>query len=175
MLVVQLIRSGEPQIFFPRSIKGEMANREAARELRRFPRSNTFGEDPMNVQHEGRHVSAYKLPPYEAAALSNSIQKLTFDEMSDEEAPKYGPCEVSPSLGLQPNRRTKDGNVEMGTVFPLTDAPLSRHNTAMRRSNVNHLVHNWRSPIGKDFRYFCCCGWVLMEEVEIADPPFWYQ
>lgn len=144
-------------IFFPRSIKGEMANREAARELRRFPQSNTSGEYPMNVQREDRHVSAYKLPPYEAAALSHSIQKLTLEEMSDEEAPKYGPCEVLPSLGLQPNRRTKDGDVEMGTVFTLTDATLSRHNTVMRKSNVHHLVHNWRSPI------------------EIGEPPFWYQ
>lgn len=144
-------------IFFPRSIKGEVANREAARELRRFPKSNTFGEDPMNVQRGDLHVPAYKLPPYEAAALSHSIQKLTIEEMSDEEISKFGPCEVSPSLSLQPNRRTKDGDVEMGTVFALTDAALSRHNTVMRKSNVNHLVYNWRSPI------------------EIGESPFWYQ
>lgn len=144
-------------IFFPRSIKGEMAIREAARELRRFPQSNTFGEDPMNVRRGDRHMSTCKLPPYDAAGLSHSIQKLTIEEMSDEEVPKYGPYETSPSLGLQPNRRTKDGNVEMGTVFTLTDASLSRHNTVMRKSNVNHLVYNWRSPI------------------EIGEPPFWYQ
>ncbi|KAG1879793.1 hypothetical protein F4604DRAFT_1620275 [Suillus subluteus] len=134
-------------IFFPRSIKGEIANREAARELRRLPRPNTFGADPMNVQRGDQYVSAYQLPPYEAAALG---QTLTIEEMSDEENPKYGPCEVSPSLCLQPNRRTKDGNVEIGTVFTLTDAALSRHNTVMSKSNVNHLVYNWRSPLGKD-------------------------
>lgn len=144
-------------IFFPRSIKGEMANREAARELRRFPRPNTSGQDPMNVQRRDQHVSAYQLPPYEAAALSHSIQTLTIEEMSDEENLKYAPWEVSPSLSLQPNRRTKDGNVEMGTVSTLTDAALSRHNTIMAKSNVNHLVYNWRSPL------------------EIGEAPLWYR
>jgi hypothetical protein len=113
----------------------------------------------MNVQRGDLHVPAYKLPPYEAAALSHSIQKLTIEEMSDEEISKFGPCEVSPSLSLQPNRRTKDGDVEMGTVFALTDAALSRHNTVRRKSNVNHLVYNWRSPIGKDSCYVCCYRW----------------
>ncbi|KAG2032303.1 hypothetical protein BDR03DRAFT_970418 [Suillus americanus] len=144
-------------IFFPRSIKGEIENREAARELRRLPRSKTFGEDPMNVQRRDQHVSAYQLPPYEAAALGRSIQALTIEEMSDEENSKYGPCEVLPSLSLQPNRRTKDGDVEMGTVFTLTDAALSRHNTVMPKSNVSHLVYNWRSPL------------------EIGEPPLWYR
>lgn len=144
-------------IFFPRSIKGEIENREAARELRRLPRSKTFGEDPMNVQHRDQHVSAYQLPPYEAADLGRSIQALTIEEMSDEENSKYGPCEVLPSLSLQPNRRTKDGDVEMGTVFTLTDAALSRHNTVMPKSNVSHLVYNWRSPL------------------EIGEPPLWYR
>lgn len=144
-------------IFFPRSIKGEIENREAARELRRPPRSKTFGEDPMNVQHRDQHVSAYQLPPYEAADLGRSIQALTIEEMSDEENSKYGPCEVLPSLSLQPNRRTKDGDVEMGTVFTLTDAALSRHNTVMPKSNVSHLVYNWRSPL------------------EIGEPPLWYR
>lgn len=144
-------------IFFPRSIKGEMANREAARERRRFHQSNMFGEYPMTVQRGDQHVSAYQLPPYKAADLSRSIQKLEIEEMEDEDIPKYGPCEVSPSLGLQPNRRTKDGDVELGNVFTLTDAALSRHNTTLRKSNVNHIVHNWRSPL------------------EIAEPPRWYR
>ncbi|KAG2153375.1 hypothetical protein DEU56DRAFT_482340 [Suillus clintonianus] len=144
-------------IFFPRSIKGEMANREAARERRRLPDSNTSGDDLMNEQREGQHVSAYTLPRYEATDPSRSIQKLVIEEMEDDENPKYGLYEVSPSLSLQPNRRTKDGDVELGTVFPHTDAALSRHNTAIRKSNVNHIVHNWRSPL------------------EIGEPPRWYQ
>ncbi|KAG1854865.1 hypothetical protein F4604DRAFT_1685871 [Suillus subluteus] len=110
------------------------------------------GRDTLEWQ--GRF--ALQLPPYEAAALG---QTLTIEEMSDEENPKYGPCEVSPSLCLQPNRRTKDGNVEIGTVFTLTDAALSRH-TVMSKSNVNHLVYNWRSPL---------------EEVEIGESPHWYR
>lgn len=146
-------------IFFPRSIKAEVANMEAARELRRFPQSNTFGKDPMNVQRgdQHEHVSTYKLPPYEAVALGHSIQKLTIEDMSDEENTKYGPYEMSPSLSLQPNRRTKDGHVKMGAAFTLTDAALSRHNTVMRKSNINHLVYNWRSPL------------------EVEEPPLWYR
>ncbi|KAG2109380.1 uncharacterized protein F5147DRAFT_693087 [Suillus discolor] len=144
-------------IFFPRSIKAEMANMEAARELRRFPQSNTFGEDPMNVQRGDQHVSTYKLPPYETVALGHSIQKFSIEDMSDEECTKYGPYEMSPSLSLQPNRRTKDGNVQMGTAFTLTDATLSKHNTVMRKSNINHLVYSWRSPL------------------EVEEPPLWYR
>lgn len=148
---------------------------EAARELRRFPQSNTFGKDPINVQRGDQHVSAYKLPPYETVALGHSIQKLTIEDMSDEENTKYGQYEMSPSLSLQPNRRTKDGHVKMGAAFTLTDAALSKHNTVMRKSNINHLVYNWRSPLGKDSHCFCCCGWVLMEEVEVEEPPLWYR
>lgn len=146
-------------IFFPRSIKGEIANREAACELPRLPRSNMFGEDSRKMQRVYQHASAYKLPPYEAAVVtgSQSIQKLTIEEMSDEENPKCGSYEVSPSLYLQPNRRARDGNVEMGTVLTLSDDVLSRHDTVMRKSNVNHLVHNWRSPL------------------EIGEPPLWYR
>ncbi|KAG1794128.1 uncharacterized protein HD556DRAFT_440570 [Suillus plorans] len=162
-------------IFFPRSIKGEMANMEAVRELRRFPQSNTSGKDSMNVQRGDQHVSTYKLPPYEAVALGHSIQKFSIEDISDEENTKYGPYEMSPSLSLQPNRRTKDGNVQMGTALTLTDTALSKHNTVMRKSNINHLVYNWRSPLGKDSQYFCCCGWALMEEAEVEEPPLWYR
>lgn len=146
-------------IFFPRSIEGEMSNREAARERRQF--SNTFHEGPMDAQRGGQHMSAYELPRYEAADpslhSSRSIQKLVSEEMEDEENTKHGPCDVSPSLSLQPNRRMKDGDVELGAVFNLTNAALSGHNTALWKSNVNHIVHNWRSPL------------------EIGEPPLWYR
>ncbi|KAG2142255.1 uncharacterized protein EDB93DRAFT_1252314 [Suillus bovinus] len=137
-------------IFFPRSIKAEMASREAARELRRFPRSNAFGKDPMNMQRIYQHVSSNKLPPYEVVAPSHSTQKIPFEEMSDEENQKYWPSEMSPSLCMQPNRRMKDGNVEMGTVFTLTDDNLPKRSKVMRKSDINHLVYNWRSPLGRD-------------------------
>ncbi|KAJ8591062.1 hypothetical protein M405DRAFT_128792 [Rhizopogon salebrosus TDB-379] len=133
-------------IFFPRSIKGEMTNREAARErkgsavLPESSQSHIFGEDPMKFSHGGVTASAGGLPMIE--------------EMGGETPPHDDQSNRSPSVILQPNRRTKDGDVELGNV--LTDAALTRHNT-MLRSNVNHLVHNWRSPL------------------EIGDPPYWYR
>lgn len=147
-------------IFFPRSIKGEITSREATRERRQLSKSNTFGEDSMNAQRGGQHLSTYELPRYEAADFnlypSRSVQDMAIEGMEDEENPNLG-RDVSPSLILQPNRRTKDGDIQLGTVFTLTDDALSRHNTALRKSNVHHLVHNWRSPL------------------EIGEPPHWYR
>src|SRR6267154_107435 len=133
-----------------------MAIREAARERRQhsiagrqgsilpqYSQSNVFSEDPMNVG--GEPVSTYALPGYDAPNLdfypSRSMQKMTIEEVEDEDDAKYGPCDVSPSLSMQPNRRTKDGDTQLGTILTLTDAALSRHNTVLRKSNVNHLVH----------------------------------
>jgi len=149
------------QIFFPRSIEGEMANREAARERRQqsnawhggdnvmsiSSQSNMLGEDYMKSRREGYTVSANGLPFYDATDYpSNSLRKLRVEEIGDE-TPHDGSFDSPPSVILQPNRRTKDGDVELGNV--LRNGALSRHNTILRRSNVNHLVHNWRSPLGK--------------------------
>ncbi|KAG1740846.1 uncharacterized protein EDB91DRAFT_341526 [Suillus paluster] len=148
-------------IFFPRSIKGEISSREAARERHQLSKSKTFSENHINGQRRGQHMSAYELPRYEAEDLDlytfRPTQNIVIDDIEDEENPKYGPRDVSPSLSLQPNRRTKDGDIQLGTVFTLTDDALSRHNTALRKSNVHHLVRNWRSPL------------------EIGEPPLWHR
>jgi hypothetical protein len=165
VLLCDLIRSCKYQIFFPRSIKGEITNREAARErkgsavLPESSQSHIFGEDPMKFSHRGVTASAGGLPMYDAADLSvypsHSTHKLRIEEMGGETPPHDDQSNRLPSVILQPNRRTKDGDVELGNV--LTDAALTRHNT-MLRSNVNHLVHNWRSPLGKA-SLFLLCQW----------------
>ena len=47
---------------------------------------------------------------------------------------------------MQPNRRTNDGDVELGGVVPLSRGELARYT---RGAHFNHMMHNWRSPIGK--------------------------
>lgn len=69
------------------------------------------------------------------------------EDIDDKTPPRDEQFDMAPSIILQPNRRTKDGDVELGNI--ITDAALSRHNTMLRKSNVNHVVHNWRSPLGK--------------------------
>ena len=50
---------------------------------------------------------------------------------------------------MQPNRRTNDGDVELGGVVPLSRSELARYNRTARGAHFNHMMHNWRSPIGK--------------------------
>lgn len=51
-------------------------------------------------------------------------------------------------LVLLPNRRTHEGDVEMGGIMRWSRALARRDQTSRRRVGVNYLVHNWRSPIG---------------------------
>jgi len=142
-------------IFFPRSIKGEMEAREHRQEsiiersgssvFQEFSQSSTFNEGPTEALRGG--------PTNHSFYPSRSIYRI--EDIDNKIAPHDGQYDISPSIILQPNRRTKDGDVELGNV--ITDVALSRHNTMLRKSNVNHLVHSWRSPL------------------EIADPPYWYQ
>ncbi|EGO26162.1 hypothetical protein SERLADRAFT_407050 [Serpula lacrymans var. lacrymans S7.9] len=48
-----------------------------------------------------------------------------------------------PSVMMQPNRRTKNGDVELGGLSMLTEGNLTRHNA----STMNRLVHQFTSPI----------------------------
>jgi hypothetical protein len=50
------------------------------------------------------------------------------------------------SVPLRPNRRSGDGDVELGGVGPLTAGNLATHN--QRTSKINHHIHNFTSPIG---------------------------
>jgi hypothetical protein len=128
-----------------------MDNREAARERRQ---ESTIGHSGSSVLQEFSRsdlsdeglTKALRGGPTDLGFYpSRSMQKI---EGTDDKTPPHdGQFDMSPSMILQPNRRTKDGDVELGNV--ITDAALSRHNTMLRKSNVNHLVHNWRSPLGK--------------------------
>jgi hypothetical protein len=52
---------------------------------------------------------------------------------------------------MRPNRRTETGDVELGgtVLATLSEDNLSKHN--QRMTKMNHLVYNFKSPIGKCF------------------------
>lgn len=53
-----------------------------------------------------------------------------------------------PVMMLQPNRRTNDGDIELGGVASMSRGTFTRHK--MRGTTVNHFMHHWRSPIDLD-------------------------
>ncbi|KAH7883364.1 hypothetical protein F5I97DRAFT_232388 [Phlebopus sp. FC_14] len=151
-------------IFFPRSIEGEMAKKEAARERRQqsmlgrrdstirtqFTQNQSIHtkNDVYLVPNQSHRASTYSPPSYDVVNGISSqpqrlVHKMTIEEM--EHDLEYG----SPAMMLQPNRRGRDGDVELGGVVGLTEGALVRHNTDVGLSSVNYLVHHWRSPIGE--------------------------
>lgn len=129
-------------IFFPRSVEGEIAAKDAAREQRRTGshrnthlvpfesyRESAVSEDSF-VHAHGHHGTALK------PAFSPSGKEWATD--SEIELPTLP--------ALRPQRRGQD--VEMGVSTgsaPLTADNLSQHN--LRPGNLNPLVHNFTSPI----------------------------
>jgi hypothetical protein len=84
---------------------------------------------------------------------------LPVDDRTDEEARSYAISladsrkfedmsmeQPKPLTPLRPNRR-RGGDVEMAGMGVLTEENLSLHN--LHHSNVNHMVSNFTSPIGK--------------------------
>ncbi|KIJ66124.1 hypothetical protein HYDPIDRAFT_87610 [Hydnomerulius pinastri MD-312] len=162
-------------IFFPRSIEGEISKKEQARERRQQSLLGRRGSTPhsnythLQTQHTqiqshisrndpyfspGQHQpqyprsSNYGPPSYDVANGGTAFNTpMTMHKMSIDDEPDLK--HASPAMTLQPNRRTRDGDVELGAVINLTEGALARHNTTLRGSNVNRLVHNWRSPIGE--------------------------
>ncbi|KAF9235243.1 hypothetical protein BU15DRAFT_51578 [Melanogaster broomeanus] len=183
-------------IFFPRDIESEMIQKEQVRERRQASLFDRRGSPSPNLSHsQNTHVqshanasssdvnypqsyhqlhqyprtSTYGLPSYEAANVnldglkpSMSLNKGGIDQFLEADS-KH----VLPAMALQPNRRMKDGEVELGTVIELSEGAMARHNLSPRGSNVNHLIHNWRSPIGKLTFHFALEGEVLMPLLDL--------
>lgn len=159
------------QIFFPRSIEGEIAARDEARERKRnksFGRS-TAAADAESVQMQ---TSSYGGPISTNGGgtylLTSSPVKQNFDLQSLEggiddpanaipyrsdknnkweDESRDVPSALPP---IQPNRKKTGRDIEMGSlerIESLTETNLSVHN--LRQSNVNPLISNFKSPIGK--------------------------
>ncbi|KAF8171882.1 hypothetical protein BJ912DRAFT_109745 [Pholiota molesta] len=156
-------------IFFPRSIEGEIAARDEARERKRtksFGRS-TAAADAESVQMQ---TSSYGGPISTNGGgtylLTSSPVKQNFDLQSLDggiDDPAMGipyrsdknnkwederrdiPSALPP---ITPNRKKTGRDIEMGSlerIESLTETNLSVHN--LRQSNVNPMISNFKSPI----------------------------
>ncbi|KAF8161372.1 hypothetical protein B0H34DRAFT_700676 [Crassisporium funariophilum] len=152
-------------IFFPRSVEGEIAARDAAKERKR---TRSFGPTASMVDMESTHrqMSAFKNAPSSAGGtylLTSSPVKQAFSLHSydgDDIAGRPYHPDMHPDKGawddeerdvpaalppIKPNRKRGGRDVEHGGVEGLTENNLSVHN--LRLSNVNPVIHNFTSPI----------------------------
>lgn len=169
------------QIFFPRSVEGEIHSRHATRERsqsrsrrnesrlsmetyhrpssqKHLSSATTAEPDtPMREREYGNFKSEYAAVRADAPAKANSLDIDLSSEMPH------------PSPVFAPNRRTPEGVVLEGrvvTVEParLTERALAAHDGA---AGVHPFLHNFTSPIGKSlvraFRAVYC------EVVAVAD------
>ncbi|KII95497.1 hypothetical protein PLICRDRAFT_170141 [Plicaturopsis crispa FD-325 SS-3] len=82
-----------------------------------------------------RYTTAY----YAKKSSPSTGQILNPTDADEDDSPRS-------NLPLRPNRRgNESGTIEMGGIGGLTAGNLSKHN--QRMSKVNHLVHNFTSPI----------------------------
>ncbi|KAF8633272.1 hypothetical protein AX17_004447 [Amanita inopinata Kibby_2008] len=164
-------------IFFPRSIEGEIAERDASRsrkktplwrkdnrdDTREFSRSDTSHDFSAARSYTPSIRGTYLLTSSPVKAKSDHNQKSFLDQVeedrtSNDDSPATVDKVVAdetndvPSKSerlppLRPNRR-KGRDVELGGI-DLTENNLSRHN--LRYSSVNPMIQNYKSPI--EFAY----------------------
>jgi len=163
-------------IFFPRSIEGEIAAKDAVRERRRN-RSHGMSTSMLETQHQSNYSQSFidtqsGQPTYLLTSSPVKHQSSLPSHGGHEdvmvETPRYP---VTPYTGRQtswgeeeddapaalpgklppirPNRRIGD-DVELGGMNRLTENNISRHNISLghiRPSNLNPFVHNFTSPL----------------------------
>lgn len=164
-------------IFFPRSIEGEIAARDASKE-RKQSRSlgitSVMENDTAAKDMSMSQFSTYRNAPPESAAggtylLTSSPVKTGFEMQSydghTDDGLRMGSSsfqnhgdnlwdrdearDVPAALpAMKPNRK-RGKDVELGGIEALTETNLSMHN--LRLSNVNPMLQNFTSPI--DFAY----------------------
>lgn len=158
-------------IFFPRSIEGEIAARDAEKERKRS-RSHGLNTVDANLgsQNDMRDYRNQQASSTGGTYLltSSPIKKgfslksfdndgatdddhmrhsglAPIDQKKWDEEERDRPAALPP---FRPNRK-RDRDIELGNVEGLTEANLSLHN--LHFSNVNPMVSNFTSPI--DFMY----------------------
>lgn len=156
-------------IFFPRSIEGEIAARDAAKERKR---TRSYGHTTSHADVESnRQMSSYQNRPASSTGgtylLTNSPIKHTYsldghvEEMVgipyrtevpteanawDEEEERDVPAALPQATFKPVRKKQQNRDIEMSTTSDsLTESNLSVHN--MRMSNVNPMIHNFKSPI----------------------------
>jgi len=142
------------QIFFPRSIEGEIAARDAARSRRLdASRQKTLSvlETTLTQSVNGGGVYLLTSSPVKQNFHDQGFEGSESSPLAPQKA-WLDPGMPSPSLtpqrprSIRPNRKREGGDVEMGGISgQLTERNLSRHNH--RLSRFNPMVHNFTSPI----------------------------
>jgi hypothetical protein len=145
------------QIFFPRSIDGEIAAKEAARErhrrqvwrdsvpLAQLRRRGTYLLTASPVKH------TIDLPSHDSFDGASPISpgKVWLDDHG-RDSQSFG---VS-ALPMRSNSKSESGDMEMPAgvqIFNMSEENLSRHDVRM---TMNHLLYKYTSPIG---RSACVC------------------
>ncbi|SJL01958.1 uncharacterized protein ARMOST_05282 [Armillaria ostoyae] len=153
-------------IFFPRSIEGEIATRDAAKEIKRQQGNDnenirqsrsSYAQSltSQNHQFSGAYLlttsptkANFAIPNRDSALSVEDARKSphslesasnVWDESLELPLPKLGP--------MRPNRR-RGSDVELGGIdYGLTEANLSKHN--ITTSSLNPMVHTFTSPIDR--------------------------
>jgi len=151
-------------IFFPRSVEGEIAAKDAARERRRnrsyggHPTSNFAQGDTRFSQYSeqssfnGTPNGQYLLPSSDKPRRSFPPSQESTPQMAHKEwlgdEDREMPELLMHQPALRPNRRRGE-DIEMGGFSGLTEDNLSQHNLSRNpsRGNLNPLVHNFKSPL----------------------------
>jgi len=147
-------------IFFPRSIEGEMAAKQLAREKRsRTGGSRTISRPasiaPSHINAGGTYLltaspvrDTFNLPPdtyppFEGTPSSpEKYGWATAEYERNSTGTRDSQATAIPSLPLRPNRREPDTPMSLAT---LSEENIIKHNR--RQSKHNHLVYNYTSPI----------------------------
>lgn len=146
-------------IFFPRSIEGEIAARDAARERKLdASRQKTMSMLETTLTHSANGGGTYLLT---SSPVKQNFSEAGFEgggessPLSPQKAwlePRESGSLVPPPRHHRPSgkpmrsHRRRGSDVEMGGMGgQLTERNLSRHN--LRTSRFNPMVHNFTSPI----------------------------
>ena len=149
------------QIFFPRSVQGEIQSRHATRE--KSQSRNARGESRYSERDsylaplpQKRPLSALSDEPASTPLhdyqFSDTDHKPRMSLDLDAQLPALGPnANALPTPTFQPNRRAGPGMVIEGRVVQasptrLTERDLAAHDEKM--SGVHPFLHNFTSPIG---------------------------
>jgi hypothetical protein len=147
-------------IFFPRSVEGEIAARDAARERKAISsrmKAMSLPDTNFTQSANGTYLltsspvkPGFAEPEYEGETSPLSPPKAFFEQ---NEAGLQSPSSRPPPSSATPIRpkRRRHQDVEMGGLGgALTERNLSRHN--LRVSRFNPMIHNFTSPI--DLAYY---------------------
>ncbi|KAJ7826921.1 hypothetical protein B0H14DRAFT_3722126 [Mycena olivaceomarginata] len=143
-------------IFFPRSVEGEIAARDAARASKRnrsyggIPASSYAPDEEMRysqyTENGTTNKQRYSFPPSQdpRGSFSSSPQLRGKEWAYDGE---HDVPELYMQPSLRPNRRRGE-DIEMGGFTGLTEGSLSQHNLHRNGTGKLHpMVHNFTSPI----------------------------